>query len=76
MTEVEWLDMFSDNLVNMMNGVRISQRDLADATGLSEGTISNYIHRRQMPGVKAIVNIAYALDCSMDDLVDFGERIR
>ena len=75
MSEVEWLDEFVDNLIDMMRAEGINQRDLADATGLSEATISNYINKRQMPGVKAIVNIAYVLDCSVDDLIDFGERI-
>jgi transcriptional regulator with XRE-family HTH domain len=76
MTEFEWLSIFSDNLIDIMNGSRISQRELAEMSGLSEATISNYVHRRQMPGVKALINIAYVLNCDLDDLMDFGSKIR
>lgn len=76
MTETEWLDIFTSNLIEMMHEKGYTQRDLADATGLSEGTISNYINKRQIPGVRAIVNISYELDCDVSDLIDFGDRIQ
>lgn len=75
MSELEWMDIFGDNLVDMLQGARMTQRELADAIGLSEASVSQYINKRKMPGIKAIVNIAYALDCSIDDLIDFGDRI-
>lgn len=75
MSELEWMDIFGDNLVNMLEGARMTQRELADASGLSESSISNYIHKQRMPNIKAVVNLAYALDCSLDDLIDFGDRI-
>lgn len=75
MSETEWLDIFGDNLRDVMESAEITQRELADRTGLSEGTISRYINKQSMPGVKAIINIAYVLDCSMDDLIDFGSMI-
>ena len=73
--EMEWLDEFSQNLINMLKEANMTQRDLADASGLSEGTISKYIRGMAMPGVKAIINIAYALDCNTDELIDFGSTI-
>ena len=75
MTELQWLEIFGDNLKDMMDGAGYTQRDLADDTGLSEATISKYINKQQMPGVKALISIAYVLDCSLDDLMDFGDRI-
>lgn len=75
MDEMVWLDIFGDNLADMLAENRMTQRDLADKANLAESTISDYIHKRKMPGTKAIVNIAYALNCGTDDLVDFGERI-
>lgn len=76
MTETQWLDIFGDNLLEIMIGAGYTQRDLADETGLSEATISKYINKQQLPGIKAIVNIAHVLDCRVDDLIDFGDRIR
>lgn len=75
MTELEWLDIFGDNLAEMLQDANMSQRDLADEAGLAESTISYYIHKEKIPGLKAIINIAYALDCSIDELIDFGDRI-
>lgn len=75
MTEIKWLEIFGDNLTSILYEAKLTQRDLADMTGLSEGTISNYINKRQMPGIKAIINIADALGCGVDDLICFGDRI-
>lgn len=75
MTEAEWLDIFSDNLIDMLNEQGYSQEELAYETNLSQSTISKYINKKQMPSLKAIINIAYALDCSIDELIDFGEKI-
>lgn len=75
MTEMEWLDIFGDNLKSALEYTNTSQRELADASGLAESTISNYINKRKMPSLKAIINIAYAMDISTDELINFDERI-
>ena len=75
MSELEWLDIFGDNLVSLLRDARMSQRELAEVTGLSEATISSYIHKRKMPSLRAVVNIAYAFDISMDELIDFGDMV-
>ena len=59
----------------VLKAARMTQQELADVTGLSKATISAYIHKRKAPGLRAIINIAYALDCSVDELVDFEEMI-
>lgn len=75
MTEMEWLDEFGASLFDLMEQEGLNQKELAEESGLSEGSISNYIHGKQMPNVKAIVNLAYALECDVSDLIDFGEMI-
>lgn len=75
MTELEWIDIFGDNLVDMLKDANMTQQELADATGLSKATISAYIKKRKAPGLKAIINIAHALNCSVDELIDFEEMI-
>ena len=76
MSESEWLNIFSDNLLELMVDKGYSQSDLADLCGLSKATISSYINKRKVPGIKALVNIAYELNISFDDLMDFGDRIK
>lgn len=75
MTEKEWLDIFADNLVSMLKDANMSQNELAECTGLSKATISSYIHKKKTPGVKALVNISFALDCDLDDLMWLGDTI-
>ena len=75
MTEVEWLEEFGDNLFSMMYEAKMTQAELAEITGLSKGTISKYLNKQQIPTVKAVLKIAYALECEVSDLIDFGETI-
>ena len=75
MSEQEWLEIFADNLDELLKEKGYTQKDLADSTWLSEATISSYINKRKLPGIRAIINIAYELDLSLDDFLDFGDRI-
>lgn len=75
MSELEWLDIFAGNLAEILWEIGMTQKELAELTGLSEGTISKYLTRQQMPGVKALVNIGYALNIDLNELIDFGDRI-
>jgi transcriptional regulator with XRE-family HTH domain len=75
MSEVEWLEEFGDNLSSMLKEANMSQKELAFETGLSEASISSYVNGRKLPGPKALVNISHTLDCSLEDLMDFGELI-
>ena len=76
MGEAEWLDNFGDNLSLILADYGVSQAELAEMSGLSEPTISSYVNKRRMPGVKAILNIAYALSIDINELVDFGSMIQ
>lgn len=75
MTERQWMNIFGDNLKYLLDEARMTQRELADMTGLSEATISYYIRKRKMPGIKALINISCALRCTLDELAYFDERI-
>lgn len=75
MTETEWMDIFAGNLLDLMRDRGYNQAQLADSTGLSQSSISKYLRRSQIPTVRAIVNIAYELDCDVNELMDFGDRI-
>jgi transcriptional regulator with XRE-family HTH domain len=75
MTITEWSSEFSENLVELMKDRRISQLELAQESGVSVGSISAYIHKTSLPGVKAILNIAFALDVDVSELIDFGDTI-
>ena len=75
MSQQEWLDIFGDNLSSILEEQRISQKELSRLTGLSERTISKYINKLQMPTVRAIINISYALNWSFEDMLNYGSML-
>lgn len=75
MSEIEWLDIFGDNLRDILKEQNMSRRELAQVLDLSEATISNYINKKQMPTMEVIVNMAYELSMSIDELIDFGDTV-
>ena len=68
-SEVEFIDIFADNLRDVMIEVGISQSDLAYEAGLTKATINRYLNKQRFPTLKAVVNICYVLDCSIDDII-------
>ena len=75
MSEQEWLDIFGDNLASILEEERMSQRELARLTGLNESTISRYINKLQMPTVRAIINISFALEWQFEDMLNYGAML-
>lgn len=75
MSEVEWMDIFGDNLRDILKEQNMSRRELAQVLGISEATVSRYISKKQMPTMEVIVNMAYELSISVDELIDFGDRV-
>ena len=75
MTESEWLNIFGNNLLEMMREYGYTQDTLARETGLSKSTISKYINKQQMPRSSALINIANVFGCNIDDLVYYGDKI-
>jgi transcriptional regulator with XRE-family HTH domain len=49
----------------------ISQQELAYIVGLKASAVSNYEQGTREPNIETLAKIAIALDCSVDDLIDF-----
>lgn len=75
MSELEWLDIFGDNLVSLLREAKMTRRELADAIGVSEAMVSYYINKRKMPSFKILIRMAYAFGITLDELADFGEPV-
>ena len=75
MKREEWKETFAENLKSILDERGMTQRELAEDSGVSTTAISEYISKRQTPNIMAIINIAYALDMEVSELVDFDERI-
>lgn len=75
MSELEWMRIFGNNLAYHLQSARMTQDELARATGLTQASISRYVSGTQLPGIRAIINIANALGVTTDELIDFGDII-
>lgn len=75
MTKTEVANIFSGNLISLMNEFGYTQRTLSIDSGISESSISRYISGTRLPDVKALINISLALNCSIDDLLGVMEMI-
>ena len=75
MTKNEWRSIFCANLRDAIEDSGMSQKLLAKECNLSTGSVSDYINGWSVPGVVALVNISYALDISIDELVNVDELI-
>lgn len=75
MSELEWMRIFGEKLQFLLKDAWMTQKELADAIGVNESTISRYINAERMPSVKAIVNICYEFGIEPTELIDFGDTI-
>jgi transcriptional regulator with XRE-family HTH domain len=75
MTLKEWSNIFGENLCDLMEDRKMSQQELARVSGVPIGSINSYIHSQSTPSIKAIINLSYALDVDLIELIDFGDAI-
>lgn len=67
--ESVWSLEFGTNLQRMLHRKRISQGTLAKKLGVTEATISRYVHGTHIPSAFRICRIAEILECEINDLV-------
>lgn len=75
MSEQQWLDIFGDNLRDILIEQGYTQRDLAEAIGVTESTISRYVRKERIPTIKNLVNMSMELGIDLEEFANFGERI-
>ena len=69
MTEQNYLEAFAYNLDYIMQDEGINQSELAKRSNIGKSTISKYLNAKQMPTMKTISNISYALGCEFEDII-------
>lgn len=75
MSETEWIDIFGDNLVDILKYNRMTQEDAVIESGLSRSSISFYVNKKFMPSLEAAISLAFALDVDIDEFIDFDDSI-
>ena len=75
MSEQEWIDIFGDNLKEILEEYGYSQQDFADSINVSKSVVSKIINKKTMPTVKTLINMCLELGLMLDDFAIFGDRI-
>lgn len=68
------LSKFAENLRDLMFDNNLSQKDLADNTGIERASICNYLNGNCMPNLKAVITLAEYFNCSADFLIGKSEE--
>ena len=76
MSEVEFMDIFGDNLRDSMEMFGYNQKQLAREARISQATLSKYLSKQIMPSIPALINLTFALDCEISDLIPIYEPVR
>lgn len=67
--EVGWRREFSLRLWRLMADRGMTQRNLADISGLSQASIAQYLNCNVMPSAFNVTRIADALDCTRKEIL-------
>jgi len=63
---------FARNLRQFMTAAEMLPKDLADATGISRNSVSNYLHGYCMPTDESLGRLAHTLGVTSDELLGDG----
>lgn len=70
-SEEEWKADFATVLSRKMRAKNMTQKELAELTGVSSMLISKYMNGKSSPGVYNLMKIAEALECFPTELISF-----
>ena len=68
------LSKFVENLKDLMFDNNLSQKDLAESTGIDRASINRYLKGNCMPNLKGIVKLSDYFNCSVDFLIGKSEE--
>lgn len=73
--EVDRIEKLGDSLNRIMRERNLTIKDVSEMTGLSTSTIQKYLLKQASPNIKKISRIADALDCDIEEFIDFDLRL-
>ena len=65
---------WKEKVTKLMTERNINQKQLSQLSGITESSISRYLHRNQRPRMDIVVNIAKALHVETEYLLDDDEK--
>ena len=75
MSELEFIDIFADNLKYSIEKSGKSISDIARDAKISKYTIYRYLKKERIPSITAVVNLSIALLCNVNDLIPDYDKV-
>lgn len=66
---------WKEKVLFLMNQKNLTQKQLAQLSGITESSVSRYLHSEQRPRLDIVVNIAKALGVETNYLLDKDELV-
>ena len=66
------MSIFSANLRHYMEDRHMNQRQLAEAAGLTETSVSRYLNGTRIPNLETLTDLCDALNVTPNDLTGYG----
>ena len=63
-----------EKVITMMKQRGISQKELAEKSGIAESSLSRYLHSEKRPRMDIVINIAKALEIETQYLLEDDEK--
>lgn len=67
--DIEGINMLGIRIHNGLRNKKVTAKYMAECTGLTEASISNYINGQRTPNLKALIAMADFFETSIDDLI-------
>lgn len=64
-----------ENLKKLRENAKITQKQLAEAIGVSQQSINKYENHNIEPDIETLIRIADYFDTSVDDLIGHGQAV-
>lgn len=69
MNQIQMLDRFTDQLVHQMQIQKMTQSELAQKSGMEQGTVSNLLSSKRRPSLWSAYRLADSLGLTLNDMI-------
>lgn len=75
MSEVEFIDIFADNLRDLIIESGYSISEISREIGINKSILSRYLRKERIPSIDVLVNLSIFLLCDIEDLIPDYEYV-
>lgn len=74
-SEKEWIEMFADNLRDVMRERGYNQEELSVYAGVPQSAINKYLHAKAMPSLHSLMMMCVEMGLGVEEMGNFDKFI-